>query len=66
MITLLTAVLLQDDLEAKIEKLREADVGWRKIEWKSCLLEGVKEAREKKRPIVCWVFIDRPVDDERC
>ena len=39
---------------------------WREIAWKSCLLEGLKESREKKKPVLLWVFIDRPTDDARC
>src|ERR1051326_8508423 len=50
-------------LKAEIEGLRSTDVAWRKIAWKSCLLEGLKASREQKKPMILWVFIDRPVDD---
>ncbi len=53
-------------LKAEIEALKAAKVAWREIAWKSCLIEGLKEAREKQKPVLLWVFIDRPIDDARC
>ena len=53
-------------LKAEIEALKPANVAWRQIAWKSCLLEGLKESRAQKKPMILWVFIDRPVDDQRC
>ena len=53
-------------LKAEIETLKAAKVAWREIAWKSCLIEGLKESREKKKPVLLWVFIDRPIDDARC
>ena len=53
-------------LKVEIENLKAAKVAWREIAWKSCLLEGLKESREKKKPVLLWVFIDRPADDARC
>ena len=55
-----------DDLQAEIEALKAAKVAWREIAWKSCLLEGLKESREQKKPVLLWIFIDRPLDDARC
>lgn len=55
-----------DALQAEIEALKANNVAWREIAWKSCLLEGLKESREKKKPALLWVFIDRPIDDARC
>ena len=55
-----------DSLKTDIEALKAAKVAWREIAWKSCLLEGLKESREKKKPVLLWVFIDRPTDDARC
>ena len=55
-----------DALKAEIEALKAAKPAWREIAWKSCLLEGLKESREKKKPVLLWVFIDRPIDDARC
>jgi hypothetical protein len=53
-------------LKVEIEGIKAAKVAWREIGWKSCLLEGLKESREKKKPVLLWVFIDRPTDDARC
>jgi hypothetical protein len=70
---LLALALLTQDPAADLERLN-ADIAalkaerprWREIPWKSCLLEGLKESREKKKPMILWIFIDRPVDDARC
>ena len=53
-------------LTAEIETLKSSKVAWREIAWKSCLIEGLKESRAKKKPVLLWVFIDRPIDDARC
>jgi len=53
-------------LKADIEALKAAKVAWREIAWKSCLLEGLRESRAQNKPVLLWVFIDRPVDDARC
>jgi hypothetical protein len=53
-------------LQAEIKALKAPKVAWREIDWKSCLLEGLREARAKNKPALLWVFIDRPIDDERC
>jgi len=67
---LLAALLLQDPspeaLAREIDALKAPDVAWRGIAWKTCLLEGLKASREQKKPVVLWIFIDRPVDDARC
>ncbi len=55
-----------ESMQADIEAMKAAKPAWREIAWKSCLLEGLKESREKKKPVVLWVFIDRPIDDARC
>jgi hypothetical protein len=55
-----------ESLKVEIEALRAPKVAWRDIQWKSCLLEGLKESREKNKPVLLWVFIDRPTDDARC
>lgn len=74
-ITLLTSTFLmaQDfqslspkQIQAEVASLKKEDTAWRKIAWKTCLLEGLKESREKNKPIILWIFIDRPIDDERC
>jgi hypothetical protein len=53
-------------LQAEIEALRDGRVAWRQIAWKSCLLDGLRESRAKNKPLLLWVFIDRPADDARC
>ena len=55
-----------DDLIAQVKALKQDEVAWRKIGWRTCLLEGLAESRAQKKPIVLWIFIDRPIDDERC
>jgi hypothetical protein len=60
------ALLTPAALKAEIEALKSSRVAWRKIAWKSCLLEGLKESRARKKPLLLWVFIDRPIDDARC
>ncbi len=53
-------------LQAKIDALKVEDVAWREIKWESCLLKGLKRSREQKKPVLLWIFIDRPADDPRC
>jgi hypothetical protein len=55
-----------DALQAEIKSLMAPKVAWREIAWKSCLLDGLREARAQNKPALLWVFIDRPVDDARC
>lgn len=49
-----------------VEALREKDVAWRQVEWRTCLLDGLAESLRTKKPLMLWIFIDRPIDDERC
>ncbi|SVC56501.1 uncharacterized protein METZ01_LOCUS309355, partial [marine metagenome] len=53
-------------IEQKIRPIRADGVSWRKIAWKSCLLEGLTEAQRTGKPLILWCYIDRPVDDTRC
>ena len=53
-------------LQREIQALRPAKIAWREIAWKSCLLDGLRESREKQKPVLLWIFIDRPSDDARC
>jgi hypothetical protein len=55
-----------EGLLKEIDALKPAKVAWREIAWKSCLLEGLTESRAKSKPVLLWVFIDRPTDDARC
>ena len=52
--------------QVQVVALRVEDVAWRRIPWKSCLVEGLRESRLLNKPLMLWVFIDRPVDDTRC
>lgn len=61
-----TSFKSMEELESEVAALRVEDVAWRKIEWKTCLLQGLKASQVEKKPIILWVFIDRPVDDKRC
>src|SRR5262245_40908344 len=56
----------QDALRAEMESLRPDHIAWREIKWRSCLLDGLAQSREQEKPIILWVFIDRPADDARC
>ncbi len=55
-----------ETIRAAVDELKAPDVAWRRIAWKSCLLEGIREAQKSKKPLMLWVFIDRPVGDQRC
>ena len=56
----------REKLRAEIEAMIVKDVAWRMIPWKTCLLDGIAASKKEKKPIIFWVFIDRPVDDKRC
>ena len=53
-------------LETEIEALRPAKAGWREIQWKTCLLEALKESREKKKPVLLWIVGPGEALDGRC
>jgi hypothetical protein len=55
-----------EQLVADVESLRVAEVAWRSIPWRTCLVEGIRESRLQHKPIMLWIFIDRPIDDARC
>lgn len=55
-----------DEVRAEVAAMKVHDVEWRKIAWKTCLLDGLKASRDQRKPIMLWIFIDRPIDDERC
>ncbi len=54
------------EIEAAVSALKAKDVAWRRIDWKTCLLDGIKASRDQHKPMILWIFIDRPIDDERC
>ena len=41
-------------------------MNWRDIAWRTCLVQGLNESRKTNKPLILWMFIDRPIDDERC
>jgi hypothetical protein len=47
-------------LKAEIAALVPDKLAWREIAWKSCLLAGLKEARERKKPLLLWIFGGEP------
>lgn len=53
-------------LKNAVSDLHVDDVAWRKIDWETSLIRGLKRSRAEHKPLVLWVFIDRPIDDERC
>ena len=53
-------------LQTEIEGLRPAKIAWREIQWKTCLLEGLKESRAKKKPVLLWVIGPGEALDGRC
>ena len=53
-------------IQAEVESLKKEDVAWRKIQWKTCLIDGLAASRKQHKPIMLWIFIDRPIDEERC
>lgn len=53
-------------LQAEIGALKAVGVAWREVPWKSCLLDGLEESRTSGKPVLLWIFIDRPADDARC
>ncbi|HBI46158.1 MAG TPA: hypothetical protein DDY78_25390 [Planctomycetales bacterium] len=52
-------------LKAEIEALRDAKVAWRKVEWRTCLLDALKESARDKKPVFLWVLGGAPADG-RC
>lgn len=52
-------------LKAEIEALRDSKVAWRKVEWRTCLLDALKEAAREKKPLFLWVLGGAPADG-RC
>ena len=55
-----------EELSKQVASLKKDKVAWRTIDWKTCLIDGLHESKKQNKPILLWVFIDRPIDDERC
>jgi hypothetical protein len=54
-----------ETLKAEIEALKATDLAWSKIAWENCVLEALQASREKKKPVIVWIFLGNP-SDERC
>ena len=55
-----------DALKMEILALAPAKLVWREIDWRYCLLDGIREARAQKKPILLWAFINADPGEERC
>lgn len=55
-----------EQVRAAVAGLQKADVAWRDVRWRTCLIDGIAESRRTGKPLMLWIFIDRPIDDERC
>ncbi len=55
-----------EQVSSSVATMKVEDVAWRKVKWRTCLLEGLKASKKQDKPIILWIFIDRPIDDERC
>ena len=53
-------------LKAAVKKLQVHEVPWRSIPWNESLISGLNQSKSDKKPVLLWVFIDRPFDDARC
>ena len=53
-------------LSAEIEALKPPKLVWREVAWRKCLLQGLREAREQKKPVLLWAFINSDPGEERC
>jgi hypothetical protein len=59
-------VMTPASLRAEIEALKPARLAWHGITWQSCLLEGLREAREKNKPVLLWAFGNGDPAEKRC
>jgi len=55
-----------EHLIAEFALLNRDDVEWQGIDWRTCLLDGIRQSRDQHKPMMLWIFIDRPIDDEQC
>lgn len=53
-------------LEAEIAALQPPKLVWREVAWTQCLLEGLRQSREQKKPLLLWAFINSDPREERC
>lgn len=54
------------EIRSGVAALKEQEPDWRQIEWETSLVRGLERSRKENKPVILWVFIDRPVDDKRC
>jgi len=54
-----------DARRAEVEALREANVAWRRVSWRTCLLGALEESAREKKPLFLWVLGGAPADG-RC
>ena len=52
--------------EEELSGLAAPRLVWREINWRSCLLDGIRQARAEKKPILLWAFINSDPAEERC
>lgn len=52
-------------LKSRLAAMQPAKHVWKEITWKTCLLEGLQEAKKSNKPVLLWVFIHNP-NEERC
>ena len=66
LLTLSLAAQAQDDLAARaaIVRPKAGEYKWQQIPWILDLGDGIRMAREEKRPLLLWVSGDDPL--ERC
>lgn len=55
-----------EQIRAVVGGMVQKDVAWRTVQWRTCLIDGLRESQQTGKPVVLWIFIDRPIDDERC
>jgi hypothetical protein len=60
------ATVSPEALEEELSALEPPRLVWREINWRSCLLDGIREARAQKKPILLWAFINSDPAEERC
>ena len=54
-----------ESLKAEIEGLRDAQATWKKIQWRTCLLDALNEAGRENKPVLLWLLGAEPADG-RC
>ena len=54
-----------ESLKAEIVALWDAEAAWKKVQWRTCLLDALNEARRENKPVILWVLGAEPADG-RC